>query len=451
MIFAGARKGLFGQPTITSQSGGNMTTNPVDAEAAPLREHGGVLGWYRDLPKKNQRTFWACFCGWALDSMDANLYGFVIPSLIALWGISPAQAGSLATISLLASSVGGWLGGIMADRFGRVRTLQITVLWFAVFTLLSGLTSSYSQLFVVRALFGLGFGGEWAAGAILIAEMVKDKHRATAGGTVHSAWAVGSMAASLLYGLYFSIFPQALAWRVLFITGVVPAIFVIFIRRFITEPPIYLENKRRLAAGEESGNVLRIFSPPFLWATFRGCLLAAGIQGAGYATIIWLPSFLKTVRHLSVAETSGYMLFFNVSSFIGYIFGAYASDFLGRRRAFMCFALLEIASTVIYTTTPVPDAALLLLGFPFGLGWAGVYSGLGTQLNELYPTAIRGSGTGFCFNFGRAVGSILPTLVGAYAAALGLGLAISVFTGIAVAAVIVAAFLLHETRGSSLA
>ena len=249
-----------------------MTTNPVDAEAAPLREHGGVLGWYRDLPKKNQRTFWACFCGWALDSMDANLYGFVIPSLIALWGISPAQAGSLATISLLASSVGGWLGGIMADRFGRVRTLQITVLWFAVFTLLSGLTSSYSQLFVVRALFGLGFGGEWAAGAILIAEMVKDKHRATAGGTVHSAWAVGSMAASLLYGLYFSIFPQALAWRVLFITGVVPAIFVIFIRRFITEPPIYLENKRRLAAGEESGNVLRIFSPPFLWATFRGCL-----------------------------------------------------------------------------------------------------------------------------------------------------------------------------------
>jgi MFS family permease len=413
-------------------------------------EGSGALAWYKELPPKSRRTFWACFCGWAMDSMDANLYGFVIPTLIALWGISATQAGSLVTVSLVASSVGGWLGGIMADRFGRVRTLQITILWFAFFTLLSGLTSSYNQLFVARALFGLGFGGEWAAGATLIAEMVRKKHRATAGGTVHSAWAIGSMIATVLYGLYFTMFPDSLAWRALFITGVLPAVFVIFIRRFIDEPPIFLETKRRMESSMQRANFLQIFSPGLLWNTLRGALLAFGIQGAGYATISWMPTFLKTVRHLSVAQTSGYMLFFSVSTFVGYITGAYVSDYLGRRTTFILFALLELVAAVIYMTAPISDMGLLIVTFPFALGWAGVYSALGTQLNELYPTQVRGSGIGFCYNFGRAVGGVLPMLVGAYSTTLGLGMAVSVFTAIAVSGTVLAGLLLPETRAASL-
>ena len=116
------------------------------------------------LTPTERRAFTACAGGWALDAMDVQLYSFVIPTLIAIWGITRGQAGELGTAALLVSAVGGWLAGWLADRYGRVRTLQVAILWFAVFTFLSGLAQNFEQLFAARALMGLGFGGEWAAG-----------------------------------------------------------------------------------------------------------------------------------------------------------------------------------------------------------------------------------------------------------------------------------------------
>src|SRR2546428_7540645 len=122
------------------------------------------------MSKGERATFRACFGGWALDGMDFQFYSFVIPSLIAGWHLSKAEAGTLQTTTLLASALGGWLAGLIADRIGRVRTLQITILWFALFTGLCGLAQSYGQLLAARALMGLGFGGERSAGAPLIGE-----------------------------------------------------------------------------------------------------------------------------------------------------------------------------------------------------------------------------------------------------------------------------------------
>ena len=138
-----------------------------------------------------RRTFWGCFGGWALDAMDVQLYSLVIPTLIAAWGITKTQAGLLATSALLLSAVGGWIAGLLSDRIGRVRTLQITILWFAFFTFVSGFAQNFEQLLVARALMGLGFGGEWAAGAVLMGEVIRAEHRGKAVGTVQSGWAVG--------------------------------------------------------------------------------------------------------------------------------------------------------------------------------------------------------------------------------------------------------------------
>jgi MFS family permease len=189
-----------------------------------------MIDWYRKLSVAERSTFWACFGGWALDAFDVQIYSFVIPALIALWHITNAQAGLLATSALVISAFGGWLAGMLADRIGRARLLMITVAWFAFFTFFSGLTRDFQQLLIVRGLQGLGFGGEWAAGSVLIGEMIRSADRGKAVGTVQSAWAWGWGAAAIVATAIFQLFPQEIAWRALFFVGILPALLVFYIR-----------------------------------------------------------------------------------------------------------------------------------------------------------------------------------------------------------------------------
>ena len=150
-----------------------------------------MLAWFGEFNVKERRTMGACFGGWALDAFDVQMYSFVIPTVIVLWGLSRGKAGLIGTVTLLISSLGGWLSGTLADRFGRVRMLQITILWYSVFTFLCAFAQNFEQLFVLRALHGLGFGGEWAAGAVLMGEVIRDKYRGRGVGIVQTGWADG--------------------------------------------------------------------------------------------------------------------------------------------------------------------------------------------------------------------------------------------------------------------
>src|SRR5438105_13966608 len=252
------------------------------------------MSFWGEMSAKERRTFWACFGGWALDGMDFQFYSFVIPSLIAEWHLSRVQAGTLQTTTLLFSAAGGWNAGLLADRIGRVRTLQITILWFAAFTGLSGLAQGYGQLLATRALMGLGFGGEWAAGAVLMGEVINARHRGKAVGSVQSGWAIGWGIAALMATVFFSVFSQDTAWRALFWVGVLPAFLVFFIRRFVDEPPVFEAARRGRAAKTETANWLEIFSPAMLRTTVLTSLLATGAQGGYYAITTWLPTYLKT-------------------------------------------------------------------------------------------------------------------------------------------------------------
>ena len=207
------------------------------------------------------------------------MYSFVIPTLIATWGITRAQAGVLGTAALLASAVGGWVAGFVADRYGRVRTLQVAIAWFAVFTFLSGVAQNYQQLFLVRALLGVGFGGEWAAGAVLLGEVMRPEYRGRALGVMQAGWAVGWGAAAVLYAVFFSIMPAAMAWRALFLIGILPALLVFFVRRYVQEPEVYLKSRAELAASGDKPSFLEIFRPPLLRVTVLGGLLGTGAQG----------------------------------------------------------------------------------------------------------------------------------------------------------------------------
>jgi MFS family permease len=168
-----------------------------------------------------------------------QIYSMVIPVLVGIAFVSQTEAGIIATSTLVLSAVGGWVAGIMADRLGRVRTLQITVLWFAVFTALCGLTSGFWGLLICRGLQGLGFGGEWAAGAVLIGEVVSARNRGKVVGFVQGSWAVGWAAAAIIATLILTLLPQSYAWRVLFLVGILPAFTTFLVRRHVHEPELF--------------------------------------------------------------------------------------------------------------------------------------------------------------------------------------------------------------------
>jgi MFS family permease len=408
------------------------------------------IAWYAEMGAAEKRTFWAATGGWILDAMDVQMFSFAIPSIIAAFSITNADAGLIGTATLLSSSVGGWVAGVIADRFGRVRTLQLTIAWFAVFTFLCGFAQSYTQLFVFRALMGFGFGGEWAAAAILIGEVIRPEHRGKAVGAMQSGWPAGWGLAALVATLFFSVFPPEIAWRVLFWFGLTPGLLVFFVRRFVDEPPVYAQTRENLVSAGRQSNFLEIFSPAMLRTTVLSCLLSTGALGGYYAITTWIPTFLRTERKLTVLGTGGYLAVIIAGSFIGALVSAWLNDRIGRRPTFILFAVCSLVTVVTYTQIPLDDGTMLFLGFPLGFFSQAIFAGMGPFLTELFPTRMRGSGQGFSYNFGRGIAASNPYLVGLLSGLLPLGQSIGVFAAISYVVMIAAALALPETKGRAL-
>lgn len=406
--------------------------------------------WLLQLSPQERSTLFATFGGWALDGMDVMVYSFVIPTLISLWHIGKGQAGMLAAATLIISAIGGWLAGLLADRYGRARILQITIIWFAGFTFLSGFTNSFWQLLITRGLQGLGFGGEWAVGSVLMGEAIRAQHRGKAVGTVQGGWAIGWGVAAVLYAVLFSAFPPAQAWRAMFWIGILPALLVFYIRRYVPEPELYRRTRAQLASADERGHFLEIFAPSLLPVTLLTSLMATGAQGGYYAITTWLPTYLKTTRGLSVLNTGAYLLVMIAGSFTGYLISAWLTDLLGRRRTLVLFAVCSLLTVAAYTFLPIGNRVMLLLGFPLGFFASGSFAPMGAFLTELFPSRLRGSGQGFSYNFGRGIGALFPALVGFLSARISLGAAIAAFSLSAYLLMMVSVLLLPETRGKEL-
>ena len=323
-------------------------------------------GWISELSQSPEfATMFATFMGWTLDGMDVMVFSFVLPTLIATWHVTRGQAGLLGTSTLVISSLGGWAAGLLADRWGRVRILKLTILWFAFFTFLSGFTNSFHELLLVRGLQGLGFGGEWAVGSVLIGETVRSQHRGKAVGVVQSGWAIGWALAALAYAVLLLVLPPEFAWRVMFWIGILPALLVFYIQRHVHEPEVF-EAKRKIRVSEGKSDFLQIFGPQLWRTTFLASSVALGAQGGYYAITTWLPLYLKMSRGLSVLDTSTYLFVVIFGSFAGYLVSAHLTDSLGRKPTLVLFAVLSLLSVFIYTSAPIGNSTMLALGFPLG-------------------------------------------------------------------------------------
>ena len=392
-----------------------------------------------------RRTLWACALGFALDGLDFTIYTLVLGTVIALWHVDRGPAGLTVSATLVCSAFGGWIAGYLSDRIGRVRTLQLTVLWFTVFSLFSAVAQSFAQLAIFRAFLGFGFGGEWTAGAVLMSETIRPRFRGRAVGCVQSGWAIGWGSAVLLQAIVYSLVPAQTAWRWMFALGFVPALYVLVVQRFVEEPAV-----AKAARADSTANLSDIFSRDIAKTTILAALLGTGAQGGYYAVNTWLPIFLQNERHLGIVGSTSYLAFLISGAFAGYLTGAWLADRIGRRTLFLSFSTAAIVVVLVYTRAPLTNSALWLLGFPLGFAASGYFAGMGAFFAELFPTRVRGSAMGFAYNFGRGIGATFPALVGYVSRSMALSSAIAIFAAVAYSLMWLAAFLLPETRGKAL-
>lgn len=400
------------------------------------------------LDRPQRRVFWATFAGWGLDGFDYMLYTLALGAVSIAFGLNREQAGLIGTVTLLFSAFGGILAGTLSDRFGRVRILAGAILLYSIFTGLSGIANSYPELLVYRAVEGLGFGGEWAVGAVLISEAIPARKRGSVVGLVQGAWSFGWALAVVASVVILPNFGD-LGWRMMFWVGLLPAVVVLYILRRVPESQVWLQARKANTARPPISLGL-IFTRKNLRYTILATLLSIGMQSGYYAIFTWLPTYLSDSRGLGAVGAAGYLVFVIVGSFLGYVAAGFSNDRFGRKPTFAVFGVFSAVTVVVYAYAHIPASLVLYVGFPLGFFGSGIISGFGPFLAELFPREMRGAGQGFCYNVGRGVAALAPAAVGFLAGRYGLGTGISVFAASAYVLFLIVLVFLPETRGREL-
>jgi MFS family permease len=407
-----------------------------------------MFSFLRTATPTQRRSLLAASLGWMLDSMDVQIYALVLVEVMRDLQMDPATGGLLASITLLGSAAGGFLFGVLADRIGRTRALMASILLYSVFTAACGLAQTVTQLAVFRLFLGVGFGGEWATGAALVAETWPAEHRGKALGIMQSSWAIGYALAAALTAFLLPV----VGWRGVFFAGILPAVITLWIRRRVPEPEIWVRTQaeEKRAAGLGLGEV---FSSAYRRHAIVATLMNAGTMFAWWGLFTWIPSYLKLPAAeggagLTVLNSSLWIIVLTVGQFLGYVTFGFIADRMGRRQAYLLYLLVAAAVVPIYGAARAPWL-LLLLGPLVGFFGTGYFSGFGAITAELFPTRIRVTAQGFTYNMGRIASAVAPFLVGRLAQSSGFA---SAFLVISAAFLFAAAlsWLLPETKGKIL-
>jgi MFS family permease len=417
----------------------------------------GVFSWYKEINSDQWKAFIAALLGWTLDAMDLLLFAFAVSSIATVFNLNPSQVGAIFSVTLFSSAFGGALFGIVSDYVGRVRALTYTILLYSAFTGLSAFSPNVTFLLACRLFLGLGMGGEWASGEVLVAESWPRQHRGKVIGMVQSGWAIGYILAAILATLIIPYFDVNLGWRILFLVGITPAFLVFYIRRHLDEPEIWKKTAEMRKEGKLSGKgqsftLGQIFGRDLIRYTITATILTSLCMIAYWGLYFWIPQFLsRPVEEGGVGlGTKGFawIIPINIGAFIGCNTFGWISDRFGRRPVF--FTYLVIMAILVWFFGHAKNLATVLVLGPFiGFFGTGFYSGFGAIFSEIFPTRARGTAQGFCYNFGRGVSAVAPPLVGFVAGIYGYGLSLITVSVFAVAAAIVV-LTLPETKGKKL-
>lgn len=413
----------------------------------------GSIPWYREINSKQWKVFIAAGLGYGLEAMDMMLYAMVILQVMKELNMSSAAGGLMATVSLFSAAFGGILFGVLADKIGRTKSLMASILIYSFFTMACGFSQTVLQLGVCRFFLGIGLGGEWTAGAALITESWPAKHRGKAMGLVQANFGIGYALAAVVTMI---VLPQY-GWRAVFFVGAIPAVLTYFVRRNVEESEIWVKNQKDAASLGKTESSLKLianlFSQELAWRTLVATLICSCCLFAYWGAFTWIPGYLsmpisKGGAGLTLFKSLNWIIIMQVGGICGHLTFGYISDKIGRKITTIFFLLISAVLTVIYGFTHDATSLLILGPFLAYFGY-GYYASFGAILAEIYPTTVRATGTGFCYNVGRGVSSFAPAVVGAVATKYGMGFGLAVT---AVAYVFASGFvlLLPETRGKIL-
>lgn len=419
-------------------------------------EYGAMTGSpWRSLSSYQLLVLVVAWLGWIFDSMDATIYSLVMtPALKELLGArgTPERigwyGGIIFAVFLVGWALGGVVFGVLADHIGRARTLVITILIYAVFTGLAGFSHSWWQLALYRFITALGIGGEWAAGATLVAEVWPESLRVKGAGLLQSAWGAGYFLGA---GIYFLLSAQS--WRVMFFVGIVPAVVALVARLKVHEPEKWTEARRT----ERRPAMAELFTPALRRGTLVGAALAFVAVFGLWGATNWTPALITELlrpRHLAPGATARMVSYavmsLNTGAIVGYLSFAPMAERWGRRPA---FAIMLLGAAVTLPATfllPSSYRAVLWLLPLLGFFSNGIFSGFPVYLPEIFPTRIRATGAGFCFNVGRLLAAAGPFLTGLLVAQLGTFARAASSVALIYAAGMVVMLFARETRGHTI-
>lgn len=406
--------------------------------------------WYQELTTYQWRVLLCACLGWALDIMDGYLYAIILfPAMSDLLGTTEAAVigwygGIVLSIFMIGWALGGLIFGPIADQYGRAKTMAITILVYATFTGLCGIAGSWWELAIYRFLTGLGIGGEWAAGAALIAESFPEKSRAKAAGIMQASGGIGFFLAT---ALYLVIGPYG--WRWVFALGVMPAIVAFYVRYSLEEPS-------RWTKAKQLGNPFPALLAP---AVRRDVLVGSGLAVVatfGYqGAVQWVPSWIAAMLHAQgnravIPQVSLITTTLTTGGIIGCLCMPFIAERWGRKGALFIYflgALLSVPTTFLFTK----EFTHAVLASPvMGFFTAGVTTAFAIYFPELFPTKIRATAQGFCFNFARFFSAGGPLLAGVLTAKHGSFAPAIATIGLVYMLGLIVLIFARETRGQPL-
>lgn len=404
------------------------------------------VGFWKEASPEARKALVAASLGWLLDAFDVMLYALILTAVIQDLGLSRETGGLMASLTLGASAIGGLLFGVLADKLGRTRALNLSILLYSVFTFACGFAQTVWQFAIFRVLLGLGMGGEWASGATLVSETWPEKHRGKALGIMQSCWAIGYGLAAIVVAIVLPRF----GWRAVFFVGIVPALFTLWIRRSVNEPAMWLQSRDKARGTQHEARGTR-HAAPFPWRlAFMLAAMNAATMFAWWGLNLWVPSYLSLPTTqggvgLSTETMAMFVVAMQVGMWFGYVTFGFVSDALGRRPTYIGYLVIAALLVWIYGMVREPMVLLVLGPFVAFFG-TGYFSGFGAVASEIFPTSIRATALGVTYNSGRLLSAVAPFIVGSMAQRRGFGPA---FTLTAFAFLIAALFWIGipETRG----
>ncbi|MFT4099768.1 MAG: MFS transporter [Burkholderiaceae bacterium] len=382
--------------------------------------------------------------GYAMDGFDLLILGFMLSAISADLHLTPGQAGSLVTWTLIGAVIGGIVFGALSDRFGRVRVLTWTIMLFAVFTGLCAFAQGYWDLLAYRTIAGVGLGGEFGIGMALAAEAWPARYRARVSSYVALGWQAGVLGAALLTPLLLPL----IGWRGMFLVGVLPAVIAWFIRHRLHEPEVFVRSTARKPSKSQAFKLL--VKDKATTKISAGIVVLCSVQNFGYYGImIWMPSFLANQMGFNLTKSAMWTAVTILGMMAGiFVFGQLA-DRIGRKPSFLLFQAGAVIMVLLYSQLSDP-VQMLWAGAVLGMFVNGMLGGYGALMSEAYPTEARATAQNVLFNIGRGVGGLGPVVVGALVSAYSFQAAIALLAAIYVIDMIATLFLIPELKGREL-